>query len=107
MPEPTQDAANAVIHLDSLGLEAGIDRLCEQVAALIDGPAGGEVVCDLSAVRSADLSLVGVLARLTLTARRAGGSLLLRNAGEELRRLIDFSGLACVLEVECSPSTDD
>ena len=81
-------------------LEAGIELLCARLAALIEGSAPAEVICDLRAVQEADLSLVGVLARLTLTARRAGGRLLLRNVGEALGDLIELSGLACVLDLE-------
>ena len=49
---------------------------------------------------AADLALVDLLARLQLAAKRVGGTLVLRQPCEELRRLLDFVGLAEALPLE-------
>lgn len=59
--------------------------------------------CDVTGV-SADAATVQALARLQLAMRRQGGQVVLRGASVELRRLIDFMGLADVLPVEAGPS---
>ena len=50
----------------------------------------------------ADLATVGVLARVTLEARRAGCAVRVRNASAELRELLALAGLADVV-----PCLDD
>jgi hypothetical protein len=47
-----------------------------------------------------DLALVDLLARLQLAARRAGGSVVLREPCERLRALLDLVGLAELLPLE-------
>jgi len=54
-------------------------------AAVTIGTVGG--------VRSPDLATVDALARLQLAARRLGGSLRLRDVGDELGELLDLVGL--------------
>ncbi len=53
---------------------ADVPLLCERLRGLYGGGAR-EVVCDLAAVTRADLAAVEAVARLRLTARRAGGRL--------------------------------
>lgn len=57
------------------------------------------VYCDVNGA-SADAATVQALARLQLAARRRGGQIVLRGASVELRRLIDFMGLAQALPIE-------
>jgi hypothetical protein len=57
------------------------------------------IVVDVSAF-AADVLTVDALARLQLAAQRRGARILLRNASEELRRLIAFCALGDVLRVE-------
>ena len=57
------------------------------------------IVCDLRGV-GADCVTIDALARLHLAARRAGVELRLRDASGELKDLLQFTGLSCVLGVE-------
>ena len=59
-----------------------------------------EVVVDVAAVGASDLCLVDALARLALACCRAGAQVRLRNASDDLVRLIDLAGLTEVLSVE-------
>ena len=56
------------------------------------------VECDLGHVRRADLATVDALARAAVNARRAGTQLRIVNASAELRELIEFVGLAELLD---------
>ena len=58
------------------------------------------VVVDLSAVDSADLSALRVLAAASLQAGRFGGHVMLRGCGPAVRRLLHISHLIRVVEVE-------
>ncbi|WP_234336062.1 STAS domain-containing protein [Streptomyces sp. NRRL S-920] len=89
---------------------ADIPRLCEQVAAARHGPgdgARGDVICDVSAVTTADLTTVDAIARLHLAARRAGGRIRLRNPAPALLALLGLVGLVellgLVVEMEGHP----
>lgn len=53
----------------------------------------GWLLCDVSALTDPDLTDLGRLARLQLTARRSGRELRLVGAGERLRELIALAGL--------------
>lgn len=75
---------------------ADIALLCERLRALYAAGAR-EVVCDVGALVRADLAAVEAVARLRLTARRAGGRLSIRNAGPGLVALLHLAGLAEVL----------
>lgn len=55
------------------------------------------LVVDTERLVHPDLELVQVLARLRLVTRRLGGTLQIRNAGEDLRRLVELAGLTDVL----------
>jgi hypothetical protein len=57
------------------------------------------IVVDVSAF-APDAVTVDALARLQLAARRAGRRLQLRDASDDLRKLIAFAGLDDVLRVE-------
>ena len=59
-----------------------------------------QIAVDLAAVDRPDAVLVDALARLELAARRAGGTLSVRNAPRGLGDLVDFMGLAEVLRLE-------
>jgi ABC-type transporter Mla MlaB component len=54
------------------------------------------VLCDVTGA-AADVVLVGALARMALTARRAGCQLRLHGASQELRALVELMGLAELL----------
>ncbi|MFD9632110.1 STAS domain-containing protein [Streptomyces violascens] len=71
---------------------ADVPLLCERLRALYGGGAR-EVVCDLAGLTRADLVAVEAVARLRLTARRAGGNVRMRNAGAGLVALLELAGL--------------
>ncbi|MFD5181373.1 STAS domain-containing protein [Streptomyces sp. NPDC058372] len=74
-------------------------RLCAELADLAAAGAD-EVVCDVSGVREPQLAAVDALARLRLTARRAGCRLRLRHPTPQLRALLALTGLAGPLGLE-------
>jgi ABC-type transporter Mla MlaB component len=75
---------------------ADLPGLCERVCALLEASGAGVVLCDVGGVNT-DAVTVDALARLQLGARRHGCSVVLRNASDELRALVEFIGLADVL----------
>ena len=75
---------------------ADVPALREQVARALAGSRVAVLVCDLVGVH-ADAATVDALARLHLAARREGCRLHVRDAPDELLRLIAFMGLADVL----------
>jgi ABC-type transporter Mla MlaB component len=83
-----------------------VPRLCEQVAAARHGP-GADVICDVTAVTTSDLTTVDAIARLQLAARRAGRTIRLRNPAPALLALLGLVGLVellgLVVEMERHP----
>ena len=74
-----------------------IPHLCDRVATARHGPGGDDVICDVAAVTTADLTTVDVIARLHLAARRAGGRIRLRNPTPALLALLGLVGLVELL----------
>jgi ABC-type transporter Mla MlaB component len=73
---------------------ADIPGLCADLAdRLRNGAVGDTVVCDVRAVTRPDVVTVEALARLRLTARRHGRTLVVDGATVRLRTLIDLLGL--------------
>jgi anti-anti-sigma regulatory factor len=72
---------------------------CEALAALIARTDAIQVVLDVG-VLAPDAAAVDLLARLTLTARRRGARIRLRDPTPELQALLRFVGLAEVLPVQ-------
>lgn len=73
---------------------ADIPGLCADLAdRLRSGTAGGTVVCDVAAVTRPDVVTVEALARLRLTARRHGCTLVVDGANPQLTGLIGLLGL--------------
>ncbi|MEU0289613.1 STAS domain-containing protein [Streptomyces sp. NPDC006147] len=67
---------------------------CEALCALLDGGGrGAVVVCDVAGLGPPGLAAVNLLARLQLTARRAGGRIRLRDPSPALCALLDLVGL--------------
>jgi anti-anti-sigma factor len=76
--------------------------------ALYDQLAGypaEDVVVDLTAVDSIDVSALKVLAVATIQAGRAGHHVRLRGCGPSVRRLLHLSRLIRVVEVERVPAS--
>ncbi|MBP2705461.1 STAS domain-containing protein [Microbispora sp. RL4-1S] len=76
---------------------ADIPALCADLAALVRGRGGGVVICDVAEVARPGVVTVEALARLSLTARRHGWSLVVSGAGPDLRELVRLLGLTGVL----------
>ena len=70
--------------------------LCLELRRLVGQGDGRIVICDVGAV-TPDVDTIHVLARLQLTARRLGGRILLREASDCLKALLDLAGLREVL----------
>ena len=68
-------------------------RLCDEVRALLETTRAGVVVCDVGGLGPPGLAVVDLLARLELTARRAGGRIRLRDPDPALHALLDLVGL--------------
>ena len=73
---------------------AGVVRLQRAVRRLLRSGTVSLVTCDVRRLAAADLAAVGALARLQLTARRAGGSMRVRAASDGLRAVLALAGLA-------------
>ncbi|WKX12027.2 STAS domain-containing protein [Streptomyces sp. NL15-2K] len=81
-----------------------VTGLCDDVRALLEatGARGPSVVvCDVGGLGPPGLGAVDLLARMELTARRAGGRIRLRDPDPALRALLDLVGLR--FEVERQP----
>ncbi|WP_053914617.1 STAS domain-containing protein [Streptomyces sp. SCSIO 75703] len=70
-----------------------VPRLCAGVRARLRATGAGVVVVDLGGLGRAGLGTVDLLARLELTARRAGGRVRLRDPDPALLALLDLAGL--------------
>ncbi|MFJ7237060.1 STAS domain-containing protein [Streptomyces olivaceus] len=68
-------------------------RLCGEVRALLGTTRAGVVICDVGGLGPPGLAVVDLLARLELTARRAGGRIRLRDPDPALPALLDLVGL--------------
>nr|MDT0665999.1 STAS domain-containing protein [Micromonospora sp. DSM 115978] len=81
-----------------------IAGLCAQLAAILDDDREvSSVVYDLSAVVGPNVVTVEALARLQLTARRAGCGVRVQGAGVALRELLTLTGLDAVLHPPPKP----
>lgn len=66
----------------------------------LEGTGDGLVLCDVAGIGPPGLAAVDVLARMQLTARRAGGRIRLRDPDPALRALLGLVGLAFEVEGE-------
>lgn len=74
---------------------ADVPPLCAQLQALY-GQGVEEVVCDLAELTRATLASVEAVARLRLTARRAGRRVRMRHTSPDLMALLTLMGLDCL-----------
>jgi ABC-type transporter Mla MlaB component len=87
-----------------------LGALCERVRSsegASDRDPPGAVVCDVGAIVHPDVATVDALARLGLSARRAGRELRLRAPSPALCALLDLCGLAAVLRVEARRQAEE
>jgi ABC-type transporter Mla MlaB component len=75
---------------------ADLQLLCECVCGLVERTGADVALCDVSRLDPSAVT-VDALARLQLAARRRGCEVRLRRPSNELRKLVDFMGLANVL----------
>ncbi|AWW37952.1 MULTISPECIES: STAS domain-containing protein [Streptomyces] len=72
--------------------------LCDDVRALLETTGAPVVVCDVAGLGPPGLAAVDLLARLELTAKRAGGRIRLRDPAPALHALLDLVGLRFEME---------
>ncbi|EGX57488.1 hypothetical protein SZN_22491 [Streptomyces zinciresistens K42] len=78
-----------------------VPELCDALRARLRAGPARVVVCDVGGLGPPGLAAVDLLARLELTARRAGGRVRLRDPDPALHALLDLAGLG--FEVEREP----
>lgn len=77
------------------------EALCRQLREHIEADEFAEVVvCDLGRITTPDAAVIDALARVQLTARRLGRTVLYRSASPFVRSLLDLAGLEQVLDVD-------
>ncbi|MFI9581127.1 STAS domain-containing protein [Streptomyces sp. NPDC052236] len=72
---------------------ADAERLCGELSVRLAGIHAVEVIYDVGGITHPNLAAVNAIARLQLTARRLGCRIRLRNAGPQLRALLELLGL--------------
>ena len=78
---------------------AAVPALCEHLRLLLANGDVDLVTCEVGGLVNPDVTAVGALARLQLTARRSGRAIRLRNAQVELCDLLALTGLRDELPV--------
>ena len=76
---------------------ADIERLCNCLSAMLEGNGAPLVICDVGEIGDPNIVTVDALARLQLTARRHGRQIRLRDACDELQKLLTLVGLSDVV----------
>ncbi|MCX4421895.1 STAS domain-containing protein [Streptomyces mirabilis] len=77
-----------------------VPGLCDDVRARLAATGARVVVCDVAGLGPPGLATVDALARMQLTARRAGGRVRLRAPAPSLLLLLDLVGLRFEVEGE-------
>ncbi|MGW3975388.1 STAS domain-containing protein [Streptomyces mirabilis] len=77
-----------------------VPGLCDDVRARLAAAGARVVVCDVAGLGPPGLATVDALARMQLTARRAGGRVRLRAPAPSLLLLLDLVGLRFEVEGE-------
>lgn len=86
-----------VVTIGEVDGPAWMPLLCAAVSRALVVSHAERLVCDVATVRHPDAATVDMLARLQLTARRAGSSACIRAASPELLWLVRLMGLEEVL----------
>jgi ABC-type transporter Mla MlaB component len=90
----------AVLVLPGPVAKDAVAGLCAEVRELLEVTGAGIVVCDVAGIGPPGLTVVDLLARLELAARRAGGRVRLRDPDPALRSLLRLVGLRFQVEGE-------
>lgn len=90
---PPSGPKSVVLDMSSSVSRATIAGLCERVREMLGIRGVHLVTCEVGALTDPDPVAVDALARMQLTARRAGGSIRLRHARARLRDLLAAIGL--------------
>lgn len=106
---PGADAARGTVVLVLTGpLPAGrASELCDMARLLLESTGAGVLTCDVAAVGRPDAGTVDALARVALTARRLGRSVMLRDPCPRLQALLVITGLDAALPYALSPPSGD
>lgn len=96
-PRAPQEATTATFVIDGPVTRAAIPDLCDRLHRLLEGTSSEVIVCDVGGVVHADAVALDVLARLQLTARRAGRTVQFRAVSDRLQGLLALTGFAEVL----------
>ncbi|NGO77333.1 STAS domain-containing protein [Streptomyces sp. YC504] len=91
-----------VVRLAAPLTRAQVPQLCEHLRGQLELTGAAEVIVDTHALHQAgqaDFAVIDALARLRLTARRAGAGTRIRDPGPALLRLLQLTGLAETLGV--------
>lgn len=81
---------------------ADIPALCDRVRVALVESRADLVICDVGALTDPDCVAVDALARVALTARRAGCRLRLRSVSPDLQALLRFVGLSDVVPLSAT-----
>lgn len=91
--QPPAVPGTIVVVIDGRIARADVPGLCERVRVVLEAGDADVVVCDVGALVEPDVGTVDALARLTLTARRLGCQVRLRDTSRELQQLLALAGL--------------
>ncbi|MCK1820885.1 STAS domain-containing protein [Streptomyces sp. XM83C] len=95
---PHVDATTPAVSIFGPVTPGDVPELCRTVRVLLETTGAAAVVCDVAALGPPGLATVDLLARLQLTARRAGGRIRLRAPDPALCALLHLVGLRFELE---------
>ncbi len=90
---PPHGPRTVVLMIDGPLTADTVASLCDRVGAALRGADVDLVTCDVRRLTGPDAGVLDALARLQLTARRAGSSIRLRSASAELCDLLELAGL--------------
>lgn len=78
-------------------------ELCDVARLLLESTGAGVLTCDVAAIGRPDAGTVDALARVALTARRLGRSVMLRDPCPRLQALLVLTGLDTTLPYALTP----
>jgi hypothetical protein len=96
---PPAGRCTGVVVIDGRLSRGRIAALCREARRLLASGQDDLVMCDVGAVVEPDVMVIEAIARLQLTARRAGGSIGVWRASGRLRDLLALVGLCDVVAV--------